>query len=328
MFPFVFAFAVAYLLEPLISRLQIRLGRTRAAGLVVLVFLVSSGGLLALLIPVLVGESARLLAQVPSMAEALVVWTRDHLPELLTRAGITDGEVAQFLRERGPALLSQVFGWLGAGGQRAAHWLAGLATGLLGLVLMPFLVYSASLALPGVSNLIHRSLPDHWRTPGRELLDQIDRILAGYVRGQTLVCLAIALLTWLGLSLVGVPYPLLLGLAAGLLNLVPYVGISLVFLITAFVALFNMDPLPGLVKVTAVFVVVQSLEGWVISPRIVGRAVGLGPLPALFCLLFFGALFGITGMIVALPLGAVLQYLLRRLHTRFLGFRQDSGTQP
>jgi predicted PurR-regulated permease PerM len=328
LFPFVFAFGVAYLLEPLIARLQPRLGRVRAAALVVLVFLALSGSLLALLIPVLVGESARLLAEVPAMAQSLIDWTRDHLPLLLTRAGITDGDVGLFLKERGPALLSQAFSWLSQGGQQALLWLGGLATSLLGLVLLPFLVYSACLALPRLSALVLQGLPPRWRGGVQPMMDELDRILAGYVRGQTLVCLAVALLTWLGLALVGVPYPLLLGLAAGLLNLVPYVGISLVFVISSIVAVFNLDPVSGLLKVSLVFLVVQSLEGWVISPRIVGKAVGLAPMPALFCLLFFGALFGIAGMVVALPLGAMLQYLLRILYTRHLASLSEALPKP
>jgi len=318
LFPFVMAFGVAYLLEPLISRLETRMGRTWAAGLVVAVFLVVCATAMAILIPVLVAESARLLAEVPAMAHTLAVWTQTTLPALLARTGITDEQVTRFLSERGPEFLGRAAGWAGAGGRELGAWLAGFASGLLGIILIPFLVMSASMALPKLKTMAYESLHPAWRPRGMRLSEELDRILAGYVRGQLLVCLAVAVLTWIALSIAGVPYPLMLGLAAGVLNLAPYVGITTVFLVTVAIAVFTMDPFTGVLKVSLVFLLVQSLEGWVISPRIVGKAVGLGPMQSLFCLLFFGAVFGILGMVVALPLGAMLGIVIRDLHRHYL----------
>ena len=324
LFPFVLSFLVAYLLEPLIARLERKFGRARSAALVLAFFLLATGLTAALLIPVLVEEGSRLLRQIPQITEHLTTWTQSHLPSLLASLGLSDLDVINFLREKGPLVLGKIFSFLGNGGQNMASWLSSASSTLLGLLLIPFLVYSCSLALHHLRSTFKELLPPAWKPTGSRLAKEIDRILAGYVRGQLMVSTTIATLTWLGLALAGVPYPLLLGMAAGVLNLVPYLGITTVWLITSAVALASMDPFTGLWRVSLVFVVVQSLEGWVVSPRLLGGAMGLGPVQSLFCLLFFGSLFGVGGMLVALPLGAFLLILLRQLHATYLASIQST----
>ncbi len=316
--PFVVAFVISYLLEPLISLLSRHMKRSLATGLVLLVFLVVVLTLVSLTLPVLVRESSDLLKEVPRMAREAETWSRARLPQVLEATGISLEEVNSFLQQKGPQLLRRLLDMVGSGSQALVSWMVGLGGSLVNLFLIPFLVYSFSLGSPRILRQVRHSLKPEWEEPVKHYASQVDRVLSGYVRGQLMVSSIIALLTWLGLWLTGVPYPLLLGLATGLLNVIPYIGISFIFLVSLTVAMVTMDPMGGALRVVSVFVVVQNLEGFVISPRILGNAVGLSPVLALFCLLFFGSLFGVAGMIVAIPLGGILLLIARDLHHHWL----------
>jgi predicted PurR-regulated permease PerM len=127
------------------------------------------------------------------------------------------------------------------------------------------------------------------------------------------------MLTSVGLLVAGIDYPFILGFMAGLLNLVPYVGLAVSFGVASLVTLLGAAPLVSWLKVGVVFAVVQALEGNVISPRVVGRQVGLHPLWVIFALLFFGHFWGFWGLLLAIPTAAVLNVVAQRWYARYRG---------
>ena len=126
------------------------------------------------------------------------------------------------------------------------------------------------------------------------------------MRGQAIVCLFVSGATALGLAVAGIDYAIILGVTTGLLNLVPYIGITTALIITILVALLGASPLSTVLKVGLVFFIVQTLDGNIVSPKVVGEQVGLHPLWVMFAVLLFAHFWGIVGMILAIPVSAVL----------------------
>lgn len=337
--PFVAGMALAYALDPLADRLE-RLGLGRLAAtlliliLFVLIFIVS----LVALAPLL-GQQIGLFAQslpgyVEKLQELFASFSQstqiNRLRELLgnTAGGATSGLSAGNL----------------AG--QAAAWLAGVVQSVLsgGLALVNFL--SLLVVTPVVAfyllndwdRMIARLdswLPrDHVDTI-RELARQVDSALAGFVRGQGLLCLILGLFYAIGLSLVGLNFGLLIGLGAGLISFIPFVGTILGFVVSVGVALAQFWPDWVMIgAVVAIFVVGQMLEGNVLQPKLVGEHVGLHPVWLIFALFAFGYLFGFVGMLLAVPLAAVVGVLSRfavrqYLHSRYYtGSGGDPGLPP
>jgi predicted PurR-regulated permease PerM len=155
-------------------------------------------------------------------------------------------------------------------------------------------------------------LPRSYLETIRGLAREIDRAIAGFVRGQGTLCLILGIFYALGLSLVGLNYALLIGLGAGLISFVPYVGSTLGLVVAVGVAFFQFWPEWGwILAVLGVFGVGQFIEGNILQPKLVGSSVGLHPVWLMFALFAFGYLFGFVGMLMAVPLAAAIGVLAR-----------------
>src|SRR5436305_1762877 len=178
-------------------------------------------------------------------------------------------------------------------------------------------------------------IPPRNRADVHAIAHEIDRALAGFVRGQSLVCLFLGLWYGIGLSLIHLNFGLLIGLSAGLLSFIPYVGSLTALILSSIVAIVQGWPEWKLLILTlAVVLTGQFLEGYMLSPKLVGSSVGLHPVWVIFALLAFGSLFGFTGLIMAVPVaaaaGVVLRYLVRRYRASelYLGRAETGGPLP
>ncbi len=162
-------------------------------------------------------------------------------------------------------------------------------------------------------------MPPRYRVTVHALAREIDHAMAGFIRGQSLVCLVIGLWYGIGLSLIGLNFGLLIGISAGLLTFIPYVGSLTALIVSSGVAIVQGWPdWKLLVLCLGIVLTGQFLEGNVLSPRLVGRSVGLHPVWLMFALFSFGSLFGFTGLIVAVPVAAAAGVLLRFGLRRYL----------
>ena len=150
-----------------------------------------------------------------------------------------------------------------------------------------------------------------------ENINNVDEILSGYIRGQLMVCLAVAVLTGTALSILGIPYALILGIVAGVLNLVPYIGLAITLGIGLLVGIFSPSPLITCIKIVVVIEAVQILEGAVLSPRIVGEKVGLHPVWVMLSILVFSHFWGFVGLLVAVPFAAVIKLFISMLIDKY-----------
>jgi predicted PurR-regulated permease PerM len=303
--PFAAGIALGYLLDPVADRLE-RVGFSRlgAALLMLVVFTIIFALVLFLLVPVLIHQLTALIGVLPGYVAKLPQFAS----ELSSRA--TEGFGAQVLDYLGlsggfsPAELQKTVGdFVG----QAVQWSAAFARSLL----------SGGSALLGILSLLDTLIPPRNRADVHAIAHDIDRALAGFVRGQSLVCLFLGLWYGIGLSLIHLNFGLLIGLSAGVLSFIPYVGSLTALILSSIVAIVQGWPEWKLLILTlAVVLTGQFLEGNILSPKLVGSSVGLHPVWVIFALLAFGALFGFTGLIMAVPVaaaaGVILRYLVRR----------------
>jgi predicted PurR-regulated permease PerM len=312
--PFVAAVVLAYLLNPLANRLE-RLGvsRTWATLIILLVFVVVLTTTIVLLAPILGNQLLAFLRALPGYATQLHGFVVAQLSE------IDDNPVARYLLERlgtsgqepGP-LVSQAAAW--AGSVLNQVWSHGQTlVGVLSLVVLtPIIAFYILVDWPRMIGAVDGWLPRRQAPTIRGLAREIDRVVAGFLRGQASVCLALALFYGISLTATGLNFGLLIGVAAGILSFVPYVG-SIVGFVTAIgVALVQFSPdWTAIAIVAGVFAAGQILEGYVLQPKLVGGSVGLHPVWLMFALVAFGSLLGFVGLLIAVPLAAAIGVLLR-----------------
>ncbi|WP_370152734.1 AI-2E family transporter [Ferrovibrio sp.] len=325
--PFVAAMAIAYLLDPVADRLEARgLSRTLATLLIIALFFAAAIALVLVLVPVVQHQLDNFIAHLPRYAAAFRETVLPYLQGIIGRLGIDlNGDVKQAI---------------GSGSGQAMKVLDGLIAGLLGGGAAIFNLLSLLVVTPVVSFYLLRDwdrmvaridafLPlDHAETI-REQVRKIDQVLAGFVRGQMLVCLILGGFYAIGLSLAGLQFGLFIGLSAGAISFIPYVGTGLGFLVSIGVALAQFWPdWIWIAVVAGIFALGQFLEGNFITPKLVGDRVGLHPVWIMFGLFAGGALFGFLGMLLAVPVAAVIGVLTRYTLQRYRDSHLFHGGRP
>lgn len=309
--PFVAGLAVAYLLDPVADRLE-RLGLSRLLATLLIIGLFVAAVLLTVvtLLPVLATQTSAFLTKLPTYAHELQALAQRYAPPLLERFG--DASHPPDLQK-----------WFGDIAGKAAAWLGTLLQTVLSggravidlfslLVVTPVVAFYILVDWDHMVERIDSWLPRSQLDTIRTIARDIDSAIAGYVRGQSLICLSLATIYAVGLTLVGLNFGLLIGIGAGILSFIPFVG-SLGGLIVALgVALVQFWPdYMAIGSVVAVFAVGQFIEGNILSPKLVGGAVGLHPVWLMFALFAFGSLAGFVGLLVAVPIAAAIGVLAR-----------------
>lgn len=314
--PFVAGMAVAYLLDPLADRLEaVGVPRTGAVCIILGSFLAILVIVAILLFPVLQTQIVELAARVPTYIQK----ARDAALPLIDRlqAALSAEEVER-LRSAAGNVAGDLVGWVGQ--ILSGLWSGGLAVfnALSLVVIMPVVAFYLLRDWDRIVAHIDSLLPRDAADSIREQVREIDDRLSGFVRGQASVCLALG--TWyaIGLTLVGLDFGLLVGIAAGLISFVPYLGTGLGLIVGLGLAVAQFDTWLPIGLVAAVFASGQILEGYVLTPRMVGERVGLHPVWVLFALMAGGALLGFTGVLLAVPAAAVIGVLVRFAISRYL----------
>lgn len=314
LWPFVTSFVLAYLLSPLVGLMERWMSRTIAIALIVVVILGALSGIGIVVIPLVTQEILDFALRVPVYA-AMLKQFYDQIFNGLQSIGVNlpGGQIQQILLERLPKLGELI-------AEQTTAALRGLGSGLatlLNFLMIPFVTFYMIKDYDRIVKTVARILPRRHAASIGEFLARVDEILGQYLRGQMLVCSFIAVLTATGLMMFGIRYAVLLGLMAGLFNLIPYIGIAVALSVACLVALLDTDPAGSLLKVIGVFVVVQSIEGNFLSPRVVGQRVGLHPVWVMFALVVGAHFWGFLGMLVAIPVAAVVNILCKVIAERY-----------
>jgi predicted PurR-regulated permease PerM len=324
--PFVAGAVVAYFFDPVVGRVQ-RLGLSRgwATALVVAVVAVLTLALVLALVPYLIEQVYAFSANLPQRLAKLSERVMPIIEPVRDYLGIDGASVAD-LQQAVTARAGEILKWIGT-------VFAGLLSGgfaffnLLALLFLTpvvafYLLRDWGRILRRLDNFLPREHAPTIRRLGREA----DRAVAGYIRGQALVCLCLGVFYAAGLALVGLDFGIVIGLIAGLISIIPFVGtfIGAVMAIGMALAQFPPDWL-GVAKVAIVFAVGQFLEGNILSPKLVGDSVGLHPVWIMFALLAGGSLFGFVGILIAVPVAAVLGVIVRFFLHQYLDSNYYTG---
>jgi len=323
--PFVAGLVLAYLLAPVTDRLeQLGLKRVLAALLIIGTFIVVLVVLVILLAPILIGQLGGLAENLPGYVSRLQSLITDpNRPWLRKLLGATfdDATIGDLVKQATGGLAVFVRS-LWSGGQA-------LLSVFSLLVITPVVAFYLMCDWPRMIDRIDGWLPRAQAPIIRALAAEIDAAIAGYIRGQSGICLILGSLYAVGLSILGLRFGLLIGVLTGIVSFVPYVGSFTGFVVAVSIAIaqFWPDWIP-IAAVIGIFVVGQFLEAYVLSPYLVGPVVGLHPVWLMFALVAFGYLFGFVGLLLAVPLAAATGVLARFALRQYLASPLYTGEQP
>lgn len=315
--PFLMAALLAYLGDPLIDRLEARrIPRSWAVALVFGVLLTGLLILLLLLIPMLTHQLKGLIGRLPGHIDwfqmHVLPWVQAHWgiePELLSLHNLQSrlialaqdmGDLAGTLLESFRASSSALFAWLA------------------NLILVPVVTFYLLRDWDVLVARVHSLLPRRIEPVVSQLARESDEVIGAFLRGQIIVMAVLGVLYATGLAVTGLDFALLIGLLSGLVSFVPYLGLITGIVVASIAALLQFHSLFSLVPVLIVFGVGQLISDFFLTPRLVGDRIGLHPVAVLFAVLAGGHLFGFFGILLALPVAAVVAVLLRHAEGEYL----------
>lgn len=313
--PFVAAALFAYLADPIVDRLERWMGRGFAVSLVFLVVTVVVTAILLVLVPFIERQVSSFLTQLPVWVD----WFQTRAtPWLEARFGISPdvldtqkliAAVQANWKEAG-GLAASVLGHVSKSGMTIVGW-------LLNLVLIPVVAFYLLRDWDILVAHIHAMIPRSIEPVVSRLARDSDDVLGAFLRGQLSVMIVLGVFYGVGLWLVGVSVGPLIGMVAGLISFVPYLGAITGVIMGVTAALVQYQDWHHVLLVLGVFVVGQTLEGYVLVPRLVGEKIGLHPVAVIFAVLAGGELFGFLGVLLALPVASVVMVVLRYLYQRY-----------
>ena len=308
--PFAFAAMLAYLGDPLTDKLETcRLSRTHAVLVVFSAMTLIFALVLLLLVPLFEYQLDRLLANLPAyvtyLNETVIPWgqRRFHL-------GIQPVNLSQIINlikshwEQAGGIASTVMSSVSHSGGVIVEW-------LMNLLLIPVVTFYLLRDWDGLIIKIHDLLPRRVAPVISKLAVEADTVLAAFLRGQLYVMLALGCIYSIGLWMVGLDLALLIGMLAGLVSFVPYLGAIVGIVMACIAAFVKLHELIQLLPVAIVFIIGQSLESMLLTPMLVGDKIGLHPVAVMFAVLAGGQLFG---FLLALPVASIIMVLLRHAH--------------
>lgn len=312
--PFLLAAILAYICNPMVTRMQkTRMPRTLATVLVLLLLAGAFVVMLLILLPLLLKQVRAIAEQVP----AYVDWLRNIVQPWVERLFGIQLDVAMikdWLAEHAAEIQSL-----------AAKLLPSIKSGglvllafFVNLVLVPVVLFYFLRDWNVLVARVDEAIPRRWHGQVGVIAREIDEVLGQFLRGQLLVMLGMSLFYTLGLWLAGLDYALSVGMLAGLVTFVPYLGVIIGVALATLTGLLQFGELAPLMWVWAVFVAANLLEGYVLVPWLVGERIGLHPVAVIFALLAFGQLFGFFGVLLALPVSAALLVWLRHVRRNYL----------
>lgn len=314
--PFLIAGLLAYLGDPLVNRLmRLKVPRTAAAVIVFMMIMLAIISLFLFVVPLLTRQITLLINRLPEM----ITWVQQiAVPWIKEYTGVS---ISFDLKEL-KAVLAQH--WQQAGNVAAVVWSALSNSGLAllawftKLLLIPVVTFYLLRDWNSLVRGLRHLLPRRIEPTIVKLIKECDEVLGAFLRGQLLVMLGLSIIYSVGLSIIQLDTAILIGVISGALAIVPYLGISLGIIIASIAALIQFHDWIHIVYVLIVFGVGHIMEGMVLTPWLVGDRIGLHPVAVLFAILAGGHLFGFTGVLLALPMAAIIMVLIRHLKQQYI----------
>ncbi len=309
------AFALAYILNPAVEFLESkRVNRIVSILIVFGIALVVCSGFTVFMVYSISSELSSMQLNLPGYAQHLYEVTPVTVKSSLgietpDKLVLRMNELLQQARDIAPTLIKPVMAFL----QKAFSSTIGLILALLGYIIIPVYLFYLLTDWPQLKVFLESFIPERFRAAYAEKLAEVDTVLAGFIRGQLSVCAILAVLYSIGLYFIGIDLAIAIGTLAGVTFIIPYVGTVIGIVLSMVMAFLKFHDILHPLLCLGWFSLVQGLEGSIITPKVVGNTVGLHPLVAIVALLIGGQIFGLMGMLLAVPVVAVLQVFLRSL---------------
>jgi predicted PurR-regulated permease PerM len=324
--PFVAGMAAAYLLDPVCDRLERwGLSRTLATVVVTAAFFLVLLAILLWLAPVVYGQILTLVNRLPEYFQQIGEQFRPLLEQI---AGRLEGGDLSGISPNVGEHVGTVLGWVTAALKTVLSGGLALVNLLALLFITPIVAFFLLRDWDDIVGRLDKWLPRPWAGVIREQAALIDETLAGFVRGQALVCLFLGTFYAVVLTIVGLDFGITIGLFTGILSFIPYVGTTFGFVTSIAVAFAQFSEWLSIFLVAGLFIAGQAIEGNFLTPKLVGDRVGLHPVWVIFALLAGGSLFGFVGVLLAIPVAAVIGVLARFVLGRYLNSRYYRGGLP
>jgi predicted PurR-regulated permease PerM len=328
--PFVVAAVLAYALTPMVDWLDDlgrgRLPRLLAVVVVELLFMVVVLAILLLMVPIVAKELPLLREQLPQMLDGLNTSVKPWLAQWGIHIALDVNSVKAFVVDHLSGNVEDVLGSV----LKSLKLGSSVAFSIIGnAILIPVALFYLLMDWDRFLDQLRKLIPPRLRGSVDSFLAEADSVLGQYLRGQLLVMLILAIFYSVGLGLFGLDLALPIGIFTGMAIFVPYLGFGIGLVLAALAGLLQFSTSSGLgytvVMLAVVFGAGQIVEGFFLTPRLVGERIGLHPLAVIFALLAFGQLFGFVGVLIALPVSAVLLVAIRRIRTGYLTSRLYQG---
>ena len=317
--PFLVAFIFAYILEPLTEKLvKFKLPRELAALSSVFVGVFTSMAILVLLLNLLHHEIPLIKIQFPIWLKNLQEWLEPKLAILQISLdwGIireqAQSHITSQISDNANTLVTQSLGTI----LKSSGSVLGFFTNC---ILVIFVLFYLLLEWNSFLKIISELIPIRYRTTLFQLIKEVDVLLAHYLRGQILLMMVLATFYSIGLMIIGVDSAIALGVFTGLVAFIPYVGFLISFTLSVMATILQFGPGNALIAVLILYGVGQLLEGFFLTPRLVGERIGLHPVAVLFALMLFGQLFGFFGILLAFPMSAICLVTIRHFKNKLMG---------
>ena len=322
--PFVAGMALAYLFDPLANRLErLGLGRMIAALVIIGAFVLIFVALILVFVPLMTSQLGAFVERLPTYVQRLQALAMDPNREWLRKIlgdGVADAQISDLVKQ-GAGWISTFLKSLWSGGQA-------LISIFSLIVVTPVVAFYLLYDWKDIVTTVDGWVPVQHRDTVRALAREMNETIASFVRGQTAVCLILGSYYAVSLTVAGLNFGLLIGLLSGAITFIPYVGSMTGLIVAGGVAIAQFWPeFTPIAIVLGIFFIGQFLEGYVLAPKLVGESIGLHPVWLMFALFAFGYLFGFVGLLIAVPLAAVIGVLARFALKRYLASPLYTGEQ-
>jgi len=317
--PFIVAFLLAYILNPLVTRFEAKNFPRWASSLALVILMIGVAVLVVLfVIPPAVGQFQGIINGVTVIAQDVSALVKSgKLFDFLASFGIDVDEARTFVSDQLSPRLESILTTLFEALFGFVTSVSSLALHLINIIIIPFLFFYLLKDFPQILKRVTSLVPDSNRKRVVEVGKKIEEILGRYFRGAIIVAIIQGVIATLGLTIIGVNYALVLGIMTGILDFIPYVGLIISLTVSCIVALMSGDPiLTKVIAVIALFLSQKLLEATVLGPKIIGAKVGLHPVLLILSLLVFGYFLGFIGMLIAVPTTALLMAVLQEWEQR------------
>jgi len=328
--PFLVAMVLAFIFDPCVTYLEKKgMSRTKATAILMLILFLLLVIILLVILPALIQETTGFVKQIPAITQKLEEWfiSLQHLDnedvpkQLQWLKNLLDAyrEIPPAIQDFVDSILSEVEKSVPQITKKVSSFLGDIFSsilmvilGILNLLIIPVFMFYMLKEAPEIRNFAISLIPFKYKENAISISSEIFLSLTNYIRGQIIVACVIGTLSAAALYLLGIKYALLIGVIAGVSNIIPYLGPIIGATPAVLVALFKDDPVVSVISVIVAFAIIQTLESSVISPRILGESLKLPPLLIMLAIIVGGKLHGFLGMLLAIPCVCVLKVLFDR----------------